>query len=254
MAGAPSQGGAGLGLETREKVRPSLLVIAGPTASGKTSQAVQIALELDAELVGADSMQVYRQLDIGTAKPTKEELKGVRHHLIDVVEPNESFDALRFRQLADEAIEDISNRGKRPIVVGGTGLYIRVLLHGLQDGPPPSHEIRANLEKRAQSEGWPALHKELEKCDPESAARLHPNDGVRILRALEVFEASGVPMSKWQQAHGFSKWRYNVLLLGIQRSKEEIDTRINKRVDEMMDCGFLKNNLRLRDLYLLLYQ
>jgi tRNA dimethylallyltransferase len=226
-------------VESGEKTRPRILVITGPTASGKTSIAVKAALRSGAELVGSDSMQVYRHFDIGTAKPNQEDLQGVRHHLIDVADPDEPFDAARFLHLADRAIQNISKRGKQVIVVGGTGLYIRVLLHGLHKGPPPSAEVRKRLLQRARMEGWPALHGELELCDPQSAARLHPNDGARILRALEVFEASGIPMSEWQLRHGFAKWRYSAMILGIKRAREEINERIDARVDEMTDSGLL---------------
>jgi tRNA dimethylallyltransferase len=215
------------------------LIIAGPTASGKTSIGVQIALETGAELVGADSMQVYRKLDIGTAKPTLAELQGIPHHLIDVADPDEPFDAERFVTEADRAIADIAQRNRKIIVVGGTGLYIRALLHGLHKGPKPAPEIRTALMKRAASEGWPALHAELAAKDPVSATKLHPNDGVRILRALEVFEESGIPMSEWQKQHGFAKQRYPALLLGLTRPREGLYRRINNRVDEMMGCGFL---------------
>ncbi|MCP4603150.1 MAG: tRNA (adenosine(37)-N6)-dimethylallyltransferase MiaA [Proteobacteria bacterium] len=232
-------------MENNAERRPRLLVIAGPTASGKTSLAVEVALACNAEIVGADSMQVYRKLDIGTAKPTPEELRGVRHHLIDVVDPDEPFDAARFVTLADQAIEEISGRGRRVIVVGGTGLYIRVLLHGLHQGPPPSSEVRERLLKRGQSEGWPALHEELILCDPKSASRLHPNDGVRILRALEVLEVSGIPISEWQLRHGFVNRRYQSLILGISRVREELYKRIDERIDKMMDSGFQNEVKRL---------
>ncbi len=227
--------------------KPGLLIIAGPTASGKTSVGVQVALETGAELVGADSMQVYRKLDIGTAKPTSEELQGVPHHLIDVADPDEPFDADRFVTEADRVIADIAHRNRKIIVVGGTGLYIRALLHGLHKGPKPAPEIRTALMKRAASEGWPALHTELAAKDPVSATKLHPNDGVRILRALEVFEESGIPMSEWQKQHGFAKQRYPALLLGLTRPREELYRRIDNRVDEMMGCGFLAEVAALID-------
>lgn len=219
--------------------KPGLLIIAGPTASGKTSVGVQVALETGAELVGADSMQVYRKLDIGTAKPTVEELRGVPHHLIDVADPDQPFDADRFVTEADRVIADIACRNHRIIVVGGTGLYIRALLHGLHKGPKPAPEIRNALMERADREGWPALHAELATKDPVSATKLHPNDGVRILRALEVFEESGIPISEWQKQHGFAKQRYPALLLGLTRPRDQLYRRIDNRVDEMMACGFL---------------
>lgn len=216
-----------------------IAIIAGPTAAGKTGLAVDLARRLDAEVVSADSMQVYRGFDIGTAKPTREELRGVPHHLIDIVAPDEAFDAARFVQYADDAIRDITGREKRVLVVGGTGLYLRTLLHGLQKGPPPNPEIRARLEARAEREGWPALHGTLMGADPETAARLHPNDGVRILRALEVVEASGVPMSAWQARHRFEEQRYDALYLGLTRPRDILNQRINHRVDAMMAAGWL---------------
>jgi tRNA dimethylallyltransferase len=220
--------------------KPKLLVIAGPTASGKTSFAVNLAVEFEAEIVGADSMQVYRGLDIGTAKPSTEELKGVAHHLMDLVNPDESFDAARFVEEADRAIADISGRGKRVIVAGGTGLYLRALLHGLHQGPASTPEIRAEINDRAKQEGWPALHAELLSKDPKIAQRLHPNDGVRIGRALEVFQASGVPMSEWQRRHAFSRSRYESLIMGIEWQRDELNQKIEKRTQEMMDAGLLK--------------
>ncbi len=220
------------------EAKPGLLVITGPTASGKTTLAVEVAKTIQAEIVGADSMQVYRGLDIGTAKPTQEELQGIPHHLIDVAEPEESFDAARFVTLADKAIAHTHQQGLRVIVAGGTGLYIRALLHGLHQGPAPVREIRDALQAKAQAKGWPAMHEELKKVDPDSADRLHPNDGVRILRALEVFLASGKPMSHWQQQHGFQKQRYPALVLGILRPRKELNQRIEDRVDEMMADGF----------------
>lgn len=226
-------------MEERARQRPELLVIAGPTASGKTGIAVDLALATGAELVGADSMQVYRRFDIGTAKPTPEELRGVRHHLIDVADPDESFDAARFVAEADAALRDIQSRDRPAILVGGTGLYIRTLLHGLQAAPPPNPQIRAQIVARAEEMGWPAMHKELKDRDPETGARLHENDSVRILRALEVLAATGRSMTEWQKEHGFASWRYRARILGLARPRKELVKRIEIRVDEMMDAGFL---------------
>jgi tRNA dimethylallyltransferase len=217
-----------------------ILIVAGPTATGKTGLAFELARRFDAEVISADSMQVYRGLDIGTAKPTPDELAGIPHHLIDVVDPDEPFDAASFVRLADAAIEDISKRGKRAIVAGGTGLYLRTLIHGLQRGPRPVPEIRSEILKHVEKDGWPSLHEELRRRDPETAARLHPNDGVRILRALEVAAASGVPISEWQKQHRFKEERYDRLYLGLSRPRDKLSSRINRRVDHMMAGGFLE--------------
>ena len=224
-----------------------VLVIAGPTASGKTSIAVEVAKAVGAEIVGADSMQVYRGLDIGTAKPTPKELSGVPHHLIDVAEPDEPFDVARYVAEADRAVENIRKRGRRVILVGGTGLYIRVFLHGLHRGPAPATPIRERILKRAEREGWPSLHRELARMDPAAAERFGPNDGVRILRAMEVFQGSGVPISEWQAGHRFADKRYPALLVGIERPREELYGRIDNRVDQMMVAGFLDEVRRLID-------
>ncbi len=218
---------------------PPLVVIAGPTATGKTGVAVTLAAALDAEVVSADSMQVYRGFDIGTAKPAAEELQGVPHHLIDIADPEEPFDAAAFVQAADAAIQDIAARDRRVLVVGGTGLYLRTLLHGLQKGPRPDPRIRREIEEEAAREGWPALHERLCARDPETAERLHPNDGVRILRALEVMASSGIPISEWQKRHRFGEQRYETLYLGLTRPREELNRRINERVDAMMAAGWL---------------
>lgn len=214
-------------------------VIAGPTASGKTGLAVALARRLGAELVGADSVQVFRGFDIGTAKPSAEELGGVPHHLIDVADPDEPYDAARYIREADASIAEIRDRGHVPLVVGGTGLYLRALLHGLHEAPPGDTRVRAEIREEATQKGWPALHARLEAVDPVTAARLHPNDGVRIGRALEVYRVSNVPMSKWQNEHGFENWRYDTVFLGIARPREELCRIIDARVDAMMASGFL---------------
>ncbi len=236
-----------MGQSTEPHVGPDLVVIAGPTASGKSSLALELAARMNAEIVSADSMQVYRGLDIGTAKPTLEEQAQVPHHLIDVVQPDEPYDAARFLADADRAISGIAERGHRPLIVGGTGLYIRALLHGLHQGPSPDEALRQEIVARGEAVGWPALHRELNELDPVTAERLHPTDRPRILRALEVVRLSGVPLSEWQQQHGFHRWRYRALVLGVERPREVLYDRINRRVDQMIEEGFLAEVSRLLD-------
>ena len=224
-----------------------IVVITGPTATGKTGLAISLAKAHRAEVVSADSMQVYRGFDIGTAKPSASELEGIPHHLIDIVEPDEPFDAARFVTMADEIITDIASRGKQVLVVGGTGLYIRALIRGLQKGPSPDPSLRKQLMSRADAEGWPALHATLLKLDPPTGERLHPNDGVRILRALEVVMSSGVPLSEWHAEHGFQENRYDALLLALNRPRAALNDIINRRADQMMAAGFLQETQQLLD-------
>jgi tRNA dimethylallyltransferase len=208
---------------------------------------VELAVRLDAEIVNADSMQVFRGFDIGTAKPSSQEMRGVPHHLFDIVKADDSFDASCFIEVADAAIDDIASRGKRVLVVGGTGLYIRVLLHGLQAGPPPDPLLRQRLLARAAAEGRESLHKSLAELDPETARRLHPNDIVRVVRALETAMTSGTTITKWQQSHGFKENRYDYLLLGLSRPRAELHATIEKRVEAMMAAGFLDEVRNLLD-------
>ncbi|MBN2528166.1 MAG: tRNA (adenosine(37)-N6)-dimethylallyltransferase MiaA [Deltaproteobacteria bacterium] len=236
ILGAIMAGSAGRSVE----IDIPVLVISGPTASGKTGVAIELAKRYGFELVGADSMQVYRGMDIGTDTPTATQLGGVTHHLINVVNPDEEYDAARFAKDADSVIADIHKRGRRALIVGGTGLYLRVLLNGLQSGPPPNAELREELNQKARHQGWPALHSQLKIMDPEAFERLHPNDGVRIVRALEVYLQTGKPLSEWQKEHGFSQKRYPHLIIGISRPKEELNERINRRVDEMFQMGLIE--------------
>ncbi|OGU04034.1 MAG: tRNA (adenosine(37)-N6)-dimethylallyltransferase MiaA [Geobacteraceae bacterium GWC2_55_20] len=218
---------------------PKLLIICGPTASGKSELALKLSHELDAEIVNADSMQVYRGLDIGTAKPSREQLAEVPHHLVDVVEPDGTFSAADFAMAADAAIREISSRGKRAIVVGGTGLYIRALLKGLVDSPAGSAEMRAALQNEADRSGNAAMLEKLRLVDPELAAGLHPNNLVRIIRALEVHQLTGVPLSRQQQEHAFSTQRYHSLQIGISVERAELYERIERRVELMFAGGLL---------------
>jgi len=217
----------------------SIVVISGPTAAGKTSAAVEVSLLFDGEIVGADSVQVYRHADIGSAKPDAEELKGVRHHLIDVVEPGADFNAADYVSLADTAISDIHQRHKLPVVAGGSGLYIRALLKGLSGAPPADAATRESIQSEAQEKGWDHMHRILKKVDPVTADRLHVNDNVRISRALEVYTMTGRALSSFHDEHAFSGSRYRCLKLGIQVERQQLVDRINARVDSMIEAGFI---------------
>ena len=219
---------------------PKLLIICGPTASGKSDLALRLAHELDAEIINADSMQIYCGMDIGTAKPTPEQRRDIPHHLIDVADPDQPFSAADFAAAADYAIKDITERGKRVIVVGGTGLYIRALLKGLVDSPSGAGEIRQALQQEARDLGNEAMLEKLRLVDPELAGRIHPNNLVRIIRALEVHRLTGVTLSHYQQDHGFSAKRYESLQIGIRVERQELYQRIETRVDRMLEQGLLE--------------
>lgn len=217
-----------------------LLVICGPTASGKSNLAVQLAQQLNGEIINADSMQVYKGMDIGTAKLPHDQRGGIPHHLIDVAEPDQLFSAADFVEAADAAISDIASRGKRPIVVGGTGLYIRALLYGLVDSPSGAGAVRARLQHEASVIGNIAMLEKLRAIDPELAAQIHPNNLVRIIRGLEVYYLTGLPLSNYQRQHGFNNKRYNALQIGIKIEREELYNRIELRVNNMLADGLVE--------------
>lgn len=222
----------------------SVLCIAGPTASGKTALAVALARRLDGEVVSADSQQVYRGLDAGTAKPTAEERAGVPHHLLDVAEPGQGMDAARFTALADAAIAGIAGRGRLPIVAGGTGLYLRALLHGVAEAPGRDPALRASLEAEAARLGRPALHRRLAAVDPAAAAKIGPNDLVRIVRALEI-AAGGRTQSELFAAHAFAAARYRFRLLALDLPRAELHARIDARVPLLFERGLLAETAAL---------
>ena len=218
------------------------ILILGVTASGKARLAFDLAQSVDGEILSVDSMKIYRRMDIGTAKPPKEAQKQVRYRLIDVAEPSESFSVGRFLELAGEAIKEIAGRGRPVVAVGGTALYIKALLFGLFDGPGSNQTIRDNLKLRAASEGLAVLHRELATIDPEAAERIHPNDEKRIIRALEVHQLTGKPISAFQQ-----QWDTTVgagpagdwTLIGLRREKTLENRRMNARVKKMVQAGLL---------------
>jgi tRNA dimethylallyltransferase len=213
-------------------------VIAGPTASGKTALAIALAKRLGGEIVNADSQQVYRGLDVGTAKPSAEERARAPHHLVDVVEPGEQMDAARFAALADAAIADVAGRGRLPIVAGGTGLYLRALLHGVVRAPGRDPALRARLEDEAARLGRPALHARLAAIDPAAAARIRPNDLVRIVRALEIAEG-GATQSELHAAHAFEPDRYDARIFALDPPRAELHARVDARVTAMFAGGIL---------------
>ncbi len=227
-------------------MKPLIVIICGPTATGKTACAVEIAKKFNGEVVNADSMQVYRLLEIGTAKPTEDEQAAAPFHLVDVADPQETFSTGRFKELADKAITDITARGKLPVVAGGTGLYLKALTQGIFEGPEADHQLRAKLmAKEEQAPG--TLRKRLEEVDPAKAAKLMPNDLGRIVRALEVYELTGKPLSEHQKEHSFAESPYQVLWIGLALDREMLYQRINDRVVRMMDAGWLDEVKALRD-------
>ncbi|MBP8829895.1 MAG: tRNA (adenosine(37)-N6)-dimethylallyltransferase MiaA [Desulfobacter sp.] len=216
-----------------------IITICGPTGIGKTGFAIALAQELNGEIVGADSMQIYKYMNVGTAKPDERERRLAVHHLVDFLDPAENFDAKSFTVLADQAISDIAKRGRVPLVAGGTGLYIRALLHGLFRGKPACPATLEKLNQALEEKGAPALHEQLTKCDPKVAEKIHPNDGFRIVRALEVFLTTGVPISQCRQTHDFKSDRYQSLTFGLHMDRKLLYDRINQRVDMMMAQGLL---------------
>jgi tRNA dimethylallyltransferase len=214
-------------------------VLIGPTAVGKTGAALALAERLGAEIVNADSLQVYRELAIGTAKPTLEERSRVPHHLVDVAAPTEPYDADRYFREGRAVLALLHQRGVPPLVVGGTGLYLKALLHGLFAEGEPRQEIRQRLRQDWHTLGLEPLYQRLAALDPATAARLHPRDTYRILRALEVMEATGKPLSELLAAHRFRDCPYRVLKLGLTLPREELTARIAARVEAMLAQGLL---------------
>ncbi|MFY0576867.1 tRNA (adenosine(37)-N6)-dimethylallyltransferase MiaA [Cystobacter fuscus] len=221
-------------------MKPLLTVIAGPTASGKTALAVELALRHGGEIVGADSQQVYREFDVGTAKPSAEELAAVPHHLVSVVEPLEPFSAAEYQRRADEAIADIVSRGRRVFVVGGTGMYLRILLHGLVEAPGADPELRAELEALAASEGREVVHRQLAEVDPETAAKLPPQDLVRVIRALEIHRQTGRPASEFRREHAFAPSRYPFRMYVLSPPREALYEAIDRRTTALFERGLVE--------------
>ena len=230
-------------------MNPNVLVICGPTASGKTALSVALAQQLNGEVVSADSMQIYRRMDIGTAKPTVEEMAGVPHHMIDVADPEENFSVARYVSMAVPIVDDILARGKLPIIAGGTGLYIDNLIAGREFAPfEEDGALRETLQTRAKTEGLPVLLEELRRVDPDAAARLHPNDEKRVIRALEVYLSTGKTITRHNEETRAIPDRYRPLTIALNfKERPHLWARIDKRVDEMMAQGLEGEVRRLLD-------
>jgi tRNA dimethylallyltransferase len=227
---------------------PRLVVIVGPTGAGKTQLAIELAEAIAGEVVSCDSQQVYVGMDIGTGKATAAERARVPHHLLDVIRPDQDMTAARFIALADAAITALAARGVPAVVCGGTGLYVRALLLGLFEGPPAVPAIRARLHAEAAEHGAPVLHARLAAVDPALAAKVERNDAKRIIRALEVYEATGIPMSEHQAKHDFRtiEPRYPARVIGLAPPRDELYRRIDARVDAMLAAGLVAEVTALR--------
>lgn len=217
-----------------------MIAIIGPTGVGKSEVAIELAKKLDGEVISADSMQIYRGMDIGTAKVTPEEMDGIPHYLIDVVDPAEPFSVAEYQKMARQIIEDISRKGKMPILVGGTGLYIRSVIDKLEfPSGEITSEIRKRLEERAEKEGGRALYEELIEKDPGAANLIHPNNVRRIIRALEVIELTGKPFTQFQKEWKTRESIYDLRMFGLTTIRKKLHERVNKRVDRMIAEGLL---------------
>ena len=218
-----------------------VIAVVGPTASGKSRLAVELALRKNGEVISADSMQIYRGMQIGTAKPTPQEMRGVPHHLIDFADLAQPFSVANYVELAAECIEELHSRGKLPVIAGGTGLYVRSLLHNIKFTENDRDEtLRAALSQKAEREGPEALLKELRQFDPESAARIHPNNVGRIIRAIEIYRTSGITMAEQIERSKQVPTPYKACVIGLDyRNRQTLYDRINLRVDQMMESGLL---------------
>ncbi len=224
------------------------MVILGPTAVGKSSLGLNLVDSLSGEIVNADSLQVYRYLNIGTAKPTNEELLEYSHHLVDIVDPDEEFNAGLFRDRAANIINELNAKGRNTILVGGTYLYVKVLLSGLIEGLPSDPEVRDDIKKIKTDFGIPYVYEQLCSIDPEAATKIHPNDYVRLERALEVYYITGQKISDLHTEHSFSQDEFDYIKIGVFVEREHLRKRIDERTDTMMENGFLDEVRNLRDL------
>jgi tRNA dimethylallyltransferase len=228
--------------------KPKVIVICGPTGIGKTSVGIELAEKFGGEIVSADSMQIYRYMDIGTAKPTVEEKRRIPHHMIDIVDPDEDYDAVQFSKQARAIIAELHNRDRLPFVVGGTGFYIKALLHGIFQSEPVNPQIRNRLKQESEENGSDFLFERLKEIDPSAAGRIHPNDSYRIIRALETIESSGKTISEHHQNHGFADDPFTALKIGLQLDRQNLYARIDERVDLMIEAGIVEEVTKLLEM------
>ncbi|AOY77171.1 tRNA (adenosine(37)-N6)-dimethylallyltransferase MiaA [Clostridium formicaceticum] len=221
-------------------MKKKLLILVGPTAVGKTDTSIELAMRLEGEIISADSMQIYKLMNIGTAKPSVEEMQGIPHYLMDIIMPNEDFSVAAFQQKAKAAIEEITNKKKLPIIVGGTGLYVNAIIYNMDFTSTVSNwQLRNQLQEEALKYGNEYLHNKLREIDPEAAERIHKNNVKRVIRAIEVFHESGEKIGNFREDVQFND-AYNFILIGLTRDREELYTRINHRVDIMMKEGLVQ--------------
>lgn len=227
----------------------NVIVIFGPTASGKTRLSIELAKRIDGEVISADSMQVYKYMDIGTAKPDADEMSGIKHYLMDEIYPDQQFSVAIFKELALKYIDEISNKGKMPIVAGGTGLYINSLIYNINFSETISDwGLREHLQKEAKEKGNRYLHDKLKKIDPGAAEKIHENNVKRVIRAIEVYEYTKRPISYHQEVSRSEPPKHNFILLGLRMDREKLYDRINKRVDLMIEKGLIDEVRKLVEL------
>jgi tRNA dimethylallyltransferase len=226
--------------EALERVQPRLVILLGPTGAGKSGLAIELAEAFGGEIINADSMQVYRYMDIGTAKPTPEERQRIKHHLVDLVTPDQPFHAGFYRTLGRKTVDSLHRKGTPTFVVGGTGLYIKALTQGLFTSPKINSTVRERLKQEAGKKGKEFVYQRLREVDPKAAARIHPQDLFRTIRALEVFESTGVQISFLQEQHRFGDRPYFTLKIGLEMDRVKLYRRIEERVDRMIERGFLQ--------------
>lgn len=224
-------------------MKPKVVVIVGPTASGKTAVSIELAKKINGEIISADSMQIYKYMDIGTAKPTLDEMQGIKHYMLDVVMPDETFNVAKYKKMAEDAIEEILKKGKVPIIVGGTGLYVNTLVDGIEFADVPGDEEYKNeLIEKAYREGAMSIYKELEKVDSESAKKIDPNNIRRVARALEIYKVTGKTKTQLD-IESRKEVKYDYRLFGMEWDRETLYNRIDLRVDKMIEAG-LVNEVR----------